>query len=312
MERPMESDASTPVPWFRSTSYCLRLVRVVVIFAGPFLGLFAFSWSALAVLVILYVVTGLGITVGYHRLLTHRSFTTFKAVEIVLTTLGCLANQAGPLSWVAAHRIHHAHADEERDPHSPRRGFWWAQVLWLLRYHPPFDDPVLRRRYVPDLATDQGHLRLERYEMLLQVLLATVLYGLGELWGHEGLSWVVWGMAVRISVGYHVTALVNSATHRWGYRNYRLRDDSTNLWWVAWLTGGEGWHNNHHAFPRSARHGLRWWELDPTYGIIRLMGFCRIANDIRLPDRIICPSKGARRPRRIVLAEWAVGVSERR
>jgi stearoyl-CoA desaturase (delta-9 desaturase) len=279
---------SPPAQHFRSLSYYLRLVRVIVICTGPFLAPIAFSWSGLAVLLILYALTGLGITVGYHRLLTHRSFTTSKPVEYAVTLFGCLANQAGPLSWVAAHRIHHAHADDDGDPHSPRNGFWWAQVLWLLRYHPSFDDPALRQRFVLDLARNSFHCWIERWEMLLQLLLAVLLYTLGELWGHVGLSWVIWGMAVRISAGYHVTALVNSATHRWGYRSYPLRDDSTNLWWVAWLTGGEGWHNNHHAFPRSARHGLRWWEFDPTYGVIRLMGFLRIAGEIRLPDTIIC------------------------
>jgi stearoyl-CoA desaturase (delta-9 desaturase) len=262
--------------------YCLRLIRVAVIFAGPLLAPFAFSWSAVGVLVILYVVTGLGITAGYHRLLTHRSYRTPRIVEYGLTTLGCLANQAGPLSWVAAHRLHHAHADRNGDPHSPRDGFWWAQVFWLVRRHPEFDDPKLRRRYVPDLAADPVHRFLERFEMIVQIGLGFLLYFLGEWWGGVGASWVVWGMAVRISLAYHVTALVNSATHRWGYRTYPLRDDSTNLWWVAWLTGGEGWHNNHHAFPRSARHGLRWWEIDTTYMVIRLMGFVGLAREIRV------------------------------
>ena len=151
---------------------------------------------------------------------------------------------------MAAHRLHHAHADHDGDPHSPRDGFWSAQVLWLLRPHSEFDDPApTSAAYVPDLAADPVHRFLERFEMLLQLGLAGLLYVLGEWWGGVGASWVVWGMAVRISLAYHVTALVNSATHRWGYRTYALRDDSTNLWWVAWLTGGEGWHNNHHAFP---------------------------------------------------------------
>jgi stearoyl-CoA desaturase (delta-9 desaturase) len=271
--------------------YGLRLVRVAAIFVGPFLAPFAFSWSGVVVFAILYVVTGLGITVGYHRLLTHRSFATSKFVEHLLATIGCLANQAGPLSWVAAHRIHHFHADGEGDLHSPRSGFWWAQILWLLRYHPRFDDPAARRRFVPDLARDPIHQWLERWEMALQLLLAVSLFGFGELWGHVGTSWLVWGMAVRISLGYHVTALVNSATHKWGYRTYWVRDDSTNLWWVAWLTEGEGWHNNHHAFPRSARHGLTWWEVDPTYCVIRLMGCFGIARDIRVTDHVARPTK---------------------
>jgi len=273
-----------------SLSYWLRLFRVVIILAGPLFALFTFSYSALVISGLLYVMAGLGVTVGYHRLLTHRSFQTPKVIEYFFTVLGCLANQGGPLSWVAAHRVHHTHADLAGDPHSPRDGFWWAHILWLLHFFPSFDDATLRLHYVPDLASDPIHRFLERAELLLQLILAGLLFWLGDLWADEGLSWAVWGMLVRIGVSFQVTALVNSATHRWGYRSFAVRDDSTNLWWVAWLTGGEGWHNNHHAFPRSARHGLRWWEVDATFTVIRMLGFLGLARNIRLPAGMLCQS----------------------
>jgi len=253
--------------------------------AGVVLAPFVFTWSGLAVGAALYVAAGLGVTMGYHRLLTHRSFRTPLAVEYSLTILGSLAIQGGPIQWVAVHRIHHKHSDEDGDPHSPRDGLWWAHMLWWMPYIPAVDDPERYERFVPDLTGDRFHRALQRYHLLVPVLLAGALFGLGELWGGVGLSWVVWGVFVRTALLYHTTWLVNSATHRWGYQAYRTRDRSTNLWWVALLSLGEGWHNNHHAFPRSARHGLRWWELDPTYWGIRLLGWFRLARQIQVPGR---------------------------
>jgi stearoyl-CoA desaturase (delta-9 desaturase) len=248
---------------------------------------FTFTWSGLAVSAALYVAAGLGVTMGYHRLLTHRSFQTPLWVEYLLAGLGSLASQGGPVQWVAVHRIHHKHSDADGDPHSPRHGLWWAHLLWWMPYQPALDDPDRYGRYVPDLAGDPVHRALQRYHVLLPVLLAGLLFGLGRLCGGVGLSWVVWGLFVRTAALYHATWLVNSATHCWGYRSYTTRDDSTNLWWVALLTLGEGWHNNHHAFPRSARHGLRWWEFDMTYWGIRVLGWARLAKQIQVPGRII-------------------------
>ncbi len=256
---------------------------------GVVLALFTFSWSGLGICLALYLATGFGITMGYHRLLTHRSFQTPRFVEYILTALGTLANQGGPLQWVAVHRIHHQHSDAEGDPHSPRDGVWWAHLLWWMPNSPTLDDPAYYERYIPDLARDPVHRFFHRYHVLLPLALAGLLFGLGGLWGGVGLglSWLVWGMFVRTALLYHATWFVNSATHLWGYRNYRTRDHSTNLWWVALLTLGEGWHNNHHAFPRSARHGLRWWELDATYGLIRLLGLVGLVKQIHVPGKAL-------------------------
>jgi stearoyl-CoA desaturase (delta-9 desaturase) len=252
---------------------------------GVLLAPFTFSWSALAVCAALYLAAGFGVTMGYHRLLTHRSFQTPRLVEYALATLGCLASQGGPLQWVAVHRIHHQHSDAEGDPHSPRDGLWWAHLLWWMPHVPALGDPARYRRYVADLAGDPVHRFLQRCHVLLPLALAGLLFGVGQVWGGVGLSWLVWGMFVRTALLYHATWLVNSATHVWGYRTYATRDRSTNLWWVALVTLGEGWHNNHHAFPRSARHGLRWWEFDPTYCLIRLLSLVGLARSVHLPGK---------------------------
>jgi stearoyl-CoA desaturase (delta-9 desaturase) len=254
---------------------------------GVVLAPFTFSWSGLVVCGVLYLVAGLGITMGYHRLLTHRSFQTPRWIERLLAIMGCLANQGGPLQWAAVHRIHHQHSDGEGDPHSPRDGLWWAHLLWWMPYDPILDDAGRYRRYVPDRARDPVHRFLQRWHVALPLALAGLLFGLGELWGGVGLSWIVWGMFVRTTLLYHATWLVNSATHLWGYRSHKTRDDSTNLWWVALVSLGEGWHNNHHAFPRSARHGLRWWELDVTYLMIRGLGLVGLAHEIHVPHRVL-------------------------
>lgn len=260
---------------------------IALIHVGALVAPFTFSWSGLAVCLGLYVVTGLGVTMGYHRLLTHRSFKTPRIVEYFLTVLGTLANQGGPLQWVATHRVHHAHSDEEGDPHSPRHGGWWAHMFWWMRFDPVIDDPRFRLQYVRDLVKYPFHRFLEHCHFVLPLLLAVLLFTLGEVCGGLGLSWLIWGIFVRTTLVYHATWLVNSATHLWGYRSHQTGDDSTNLWWVALVSFGEGWHNNHHAFQRSARHGLRWWELDVTYLMIRLMSFVGLAREIHLPGKII-------------------------
>jgi stearoyl-CoA desaturase (delta-9 desaturase) len=234
----------------------------------------------------LYVLTGLGVTMGYHRLLTHRSFRTPRLIEYLLAILGSLANQGGPLQWIAIHRVHHQHSDDDGDPHSPHDGGWWAHIWWWMPYIPSLDDPRRYLRYVADLANDPVHRFLDRFHIFLPLTLACLLYGAGEWWGGVGLSWVVYGIFVRTTLLYHATSLVNSASHIWGYRSHNTRDGSTNLWWVALITLGEGWHNNHHAFPNSAKHGLRWWEVDVTYWLIRLMGLVGLARQIRVPQKM--------------------------
>ncbi len=263
------------------------VVWIGFIHAGAFLAPFTFTWSALTVCLGLYLLTGLGVTMGYHRLLTHRSFQTPKVVEYLLTILGCLANQGGPLAWAATHRVHHARSDAEGDPHSPRDGAWWSHLFWWMCWDKSWDGPAAQQQYAKDLGKDPMHRFLQGCHFLLPLLLAGVLFLLGELWAGVGLAWVVWGIFVRTTLIYHATWLVNSATHMWGYRSHATNDDSTNLWWVALLSFGEGWHNNHHAFQRSARHGLRWWEFDVTYLMIRLLSYVGLAREIHVPGKVL-------------------------
>jgi stearoyl-CoA desaturase (delta-9 desaturase) len=240
-----------------------------------------FSWSGvLAGFGLYYLTGGLGICLAYHRLLTHRSIALPRPLEYAVATLGVLAMQGGPIAWVATHRAHHAFSDTERDPHNSRRGFRWCHMEWLYRRNPARLTREQEGRFAADLATDPYYRFLETTAAGWQVALALVLFFIG------GWSWVVWGIFLRLVVTYHATWLVNSASHMTGYRTFRTpgRDRSTNNWWVALLAWGEGWHNNHHAFPFSARHGLRWFEFDVTWWTINALAFLRLAADVRLPS----------------------------
>jgi stearoyl-CoA desaturase (delta-9 desaturase) len=237
-----------------------------------------FTWKALATAFVIHALSTLGVTVGYHRLLTHRSYKTFKPIEYLLSWFGSLSLQGGPIKWTAIHRLHHQHSDEPEDPHSPKHGFFWAHALWLFAFDPQFDPYEKYSRYAADLASDPGHRLIERLAPLSQVLLAVALY----VWG--GWPCVVWGGFVRLVYVYHMTWFINSASHTWGYRTYKTTDDSRNLWWLALLSFGEGWHNNHHAFPNSARHGLRFWEIDFSWMIIRGMRMLGLVRDVRVPS----------------------------
>jgi stearoyl-CoA desaturase (delta-9 desaturase) len=243
---------------------------------GVFLPMF-FSWSAVAVAVIFYVITGVGITLAYHRLLTHRSLVVSKPVEYLLTIIGVLALQGGPIEWVAQHRAHHANTDRDGDPHNSHRGMPWAHIEWLFRTNKDRVAPEDRARWAPDLVKDPGMRFIEKYNVLMTVALAVAFFFIG------GWSWVVWGIFARLVFTYHCTWLVNSASHAVGYQTYRTGDRSTNSWWVALFTFGEGWHNNHHAFPFSARHGLRWFEFDLTWLTIKAMAALKLANNVKLP-----------------------------
>jgi stearoyl-CoA desaturase (delta-9 desaturase) len=240
-----------------------------------------FSGQALLAALVLYWLTaGLGICLTYHRLLTHRSFATRpRWLEYALTALGCCSSEGGPIGWVADHRKHHAHADDAEDVHSPNRGCNWAHYLWWMT-----PDSAIRhtteylRKWAPDLYRDPVHRFLERTHFAFALLMFAGLYALG------GLPWLVWGGFVRSVFVLHSTWLVNSANHLWGYRTYPTRDTSTNNWWVALVTFGEGWHNNHHAIPTSARHGLRWWEIDVTYLTIRALWALGLIHSLKLPE----------------------------
>jgi fatty-acid desaturase len=239
-----------------------------------------FSWSALAVAAALAYVTGaIGVTLGYHRTLTHRSLRLRWPLEYVVATLGTLAMQGAPIEWVATHRVHHAHSDHEGDPHTTRRGVSWAHIRWLLvknRYVPSRTE---RARQCPDLVRDPYYRALSFLSVPLQVLLAVVLLAIG------GWPWVIWGIFVRLVFTYHTTWFVNSASHWSGYRTFRTGDRSTNSWWVALMSFGEGWHNNHHAFPFSARHGLAWFEVDVTWWHVKFLRMLRLADHVRVPTK---------------------------
>ena len=238
------------------------------------------SAAALTTLVTLYWVTGcLGVTIGYHRLLAHRSFRVPLWLERLLAICGSLSCQHGPIDWVGLHRHHHRHSDTVSDHHNSARGFWWSHMGWMLRDVPAMADvPSLTR----DLQQDPLLCWLNRRFLLLQLPLGGVLYLLGEALGVGGWALVLWGIPLRLVLVYHVTWLVNSATHTFGYRTFACNDRSTNCWWVALLSFGEGWHNNHHAFPHSARHGLRWFEFDFTWYHIRSLQFLGLATRVRL------------------------------
>jgi fatty-acid desaturase len=233
---------------------------------------FCFTVEALVLAVLLSWLTGaIGVCVGFHRLLTHDGFQTYRPVRCALALLGSLAGEGSPLMWVAAHRQHHQFSDQPGDPHSPRDGFWWSHFLWMLSTPGSRVWAERYRRYVPDLLRDPFLRFLDRRWLWLHGAMGLLLFGIGWAVGNApmAVSFLVYGLFVRLVYVFHITWLVNSATHRWGYRNYDTTDDSRNLWWVALLTYGEGWHNNHHAHPRLARHGHRWWEVDMNYWFIR-------------------------------------------
>jgi stearoyl-CoA desaturase (delta-9 desaturase) len=237
-----------------------------------------FNWSGPIVAgVLLYLTSGLGIALCYHRTLTHRGLRMRKPLEYAFAILGALALQGDPITWVATHRKHHAHSDAAGDPHGRNVGFRWAHVRWLTEVNHAVPEQGEILRYAPDLHAQKFYRLLQHLHLPLQIALAGLLFAFG------GWTWVIWGIFVRLVVSYHATWLVNSAAHSLGYRTYLTADRSTNCWWVALISWGEGWHNNHHAFPYSARHGLRWFEFDPTWWNVKLLALLSLADSVRIP-----------------------------
>jgi len=250
---------------------------LLAVHAGAVVALFNFSWPAFFVAVFLWWVSGsLGIGIGFHRLLTHRGFKTPKWMEYFLTLCGTLAMEGSPIAWVVTHRIHHVYTDREGDPHSPRQGFWWSHMGWIMQGHSLQRNQEATARYAQDLLKDPFQRWLMRWHYLTTVALGIVLYAMG------GWQFVLWGVFLRMVFAWHTTWFVNSAAHVWGSRRFETRDDSRNLWWVGLLAFGEGWHNNHHAHHSSARHGLTWYEIDVNWYGIWVMKKLGLAKDIRL------------------------------
>ena len=261
------------------------IAAAIVVFWNDVVGL-----HDLALLAVMYVVTGFGVTVGFHRMLTHRSFRTSKPVEYLFAVAGSMAVQGPVVNWVADHRKHHAHTDVEGDPHSPHvghghgvmgalKGLWHAHVGWLWRTH----GEASGKKYARDLVEDPVMRAINRRFPLIVVAslgLPALIGGLLTMSWHGALTGLIWGGFARIFLQHHVTWSVNSVCHFFGRRRFAVDDHSTNVFWLALPSFGESWHHNHHAFPRSATHGLRWYELDPSALLIHAMARLKLAWDV--------------------------------
>ena len=252
-------------------------IFMIIFHIGALGALFFTSWKNVLISIFLYwMTTGLGISLGYHRLHTHRSYVVSRPLEYFFAICGALTFEGGPISWVATHRVHHANSDDEGDPHSPRDGKWWAHVGWLVLGESMHANTRAMAKFAPDLARHKFYVWLNNYHWIPTIPLIAILWAIG------GFGLVLWGVCFRVVFGLHATWLVNSATHLWGSRRFETTDDSRNNWWVALITFGEGWHNNHHAHPTSARHGLAWYEFDPSWLTLRLLRKFGIARAVRV------------------------------
>jgi fatty-acid desaturase len=263
----------------------ITTIFMVIFHLGAVAALFFFSWTNLIVAIVLYAVAiNCGIGMGYHRLLVHRGYQVPRIVEYLLAMCGTLALEGGPIAWVATHRIHHQHSDKEGDPHTPQEGKWWSHIGWIITGRALNTQTSTLAHYAPDLAKSRFHVWVSKYHWVPLTLLGVALFGVGTLVGgiETGIGLFLWGIFLRVTLGLHATWLVNSATHLYGGRRFDTRDDSRNSWWVALVTGGEGWHNNHHANPVSARHGLAWYEFDLNYYGIWLLKKLGLARHVKI------------------------------
>lgn len=267
----------------------ITIIALVFLHAGAVAAFWNIEWKALAVAAVLhFTCISWGIGMGYHRLLTHRSYKVPKAIEYLFAVCGTMTLEGGPIFWVGTHRIHHQLSDLPGDPHSPRDGAWWSHIGWIILGEGQHDKVDTFRRYTPDLSNNPFYVWLNKYHYVPLLILGALLYAFG------GLATFLWAGCVRVVFGLHATWLVNSATHMWGSRRFETKDDSRNNWWVALLTFGEGWHNNHHGKPNSARHGLAWYELDVTWLQIKLLEKLGLATGVKeasVADAIAANSK---------------------
>jgi stearoyl-CoA desaturase (Delta-9 desaturase) len=247
------------------------------------------GWHDIAIMTVLYLLTGLGITVGFHRLFTHKAFKTYRPVQYTFAVLGTMAVEGSVIKWVADHRKHHAHTDVDGDPHSPHlagkgvwgavKGLYHAHVGWLFESVGQADVT----RYARDMIEDRGMRIISKLNLVLigASFALPFLLGGALTWSIEGaLTALLWGGLVRIFLLHHITWSINSVCHFFGRRRFEVEDESRNVFWLAPISFGESWHHNHHAFPRSAFHGLRWWEIDPGGLVIRALEKTRLAWDV--------------------------------
>jgi fatty-acid desaturase len=288
-----ERTARGPILW-------VYLLPISVIHGLALLALmpWLFSWAGVVLMIVgVHVYGNLGINLGYHRLLTHRSFAVPKWLEYTLTVFALCCMQDTPVRWVATHRLHHNHSDEEGDPHSPLSDFVWGHIGWLFRKNPNVHDIAVYQKYARDLLADPFYMFLEKrpyWAGIVYLLHAGIYFAAGLFLGRLlsgtwsaglqfGLSLLMWGVVVRTVAVWHITWSVNSLTHTFGYRNYSTEENSRNNWLVALVSAGEGWHNNHHHDPASASVQHRWWEFDISYYTIRAL------ERVGLATRVIAP-----------------------
>jgi stearoyl-CoA desaturase (delta-9 desaturase) len=262
-----------------STVAAIVVFHVLAIWA-----LFEFSWANLIAFIVMWWIAGsLGIGLGFHRQLTHGSFQTPRWLKRFFAVCGSLALQGSPNDWVTTHRIHHAFCETEKDPHSPRHGTYWSHIGWVTVGTSQDNGAEVEKRYIPDLLKDKFLVRLSKYWYVPSIIAGLIMMAIG------GWSMVLWGVFLTTALGWHFTWFVNSVTHIWGKRRFETRDDSTNNGWVAAVSFGEGWHNNHHAYPTSARHGLTWREFDLNWIQIKILekvGLARRVKEFDLKEHL--------------------------
>lgn len=264
----------------------------MVVFHLACLGAFFTGTSSIALWVALgmYVIRAFGITAGFHRMLAHRSFKANRPVQFVLTLFGSLAVQGGPLWWVAHHRTHHRYTETDKDIHSPRtQGFWNAHMGWMMKPESFLENGANARdlHRFPELKfLQRNYAAIIFGEMAVLFAIGWLLNVINPALGTSGLQMLVWGFFISTVALWHATFMVNSVCHRWGGQPHDANDDSTNNLIVGILAIGEGWHNNHHKYPYSARHGLRWWQFDLTWVLLRMMNATGLISDLRLPRKI--------------------------
>lgn len=287
-----------------------RIAMIMAVLVPPaatilaMVGLWRYGWfdaTSFVVMFGLWLLSELGVTIGFHRLMSHRSFETYRWVRLFWMMAGAMSVEGSPLVWCAVHRKHHARSDKLGDPHSPHlhgsgfwgavRGFWHAHTGWLFTGH--WSYPNLER-YVPDLLKDRWLVSVDKFYYLCvlgSLLLPAAIVGLISGTWKGALLGLLWGGVVRTFIGHHVTWSINSFTHLFGSRDYDSGDESRNNFICGVLAQGEGWHNNHHAFPTSARHGLEWWQFDMSWYVIRTMELLGLAWNVQLPSERALASK---------------------
>ncbi|WP_431065935.1 acyl-CoA desaturase [Methylotuvimicrobium sp.] len=272
------NDASEAVDWFRVIPFILMHVACLLVFVV--------GWSPIVIVVALfsYFIRMFAITAFYHRYFSHKAFRTTRVCQFLFGLLGSTATQRGPIWWASHHRRHHRYSDTDRDMHSPRKGFWWSHMGWFMSTK----HFVTREQWVRDLIKFPELRFLDRFDIVIPVLYAVALWGLGK-WleiafpelGTTGWQMLIWGYFVSTIVLIHCTLFINSLSHVWGNQRYKTGDDSRNNGFLALITLGEGWHNNHHHYPVSARQGFYWWEIDISYYLLKLMSWCGLIWDLQ-------------------------------